>query len=122
MGQFVEALFDLGQWQRAGVGQMGRRVLVQRSHIDDHHFAPARLLEQLLPAHGSEPVRIGNHLLQGQTQLRQMRLRHLTQGDPQSRHIGRSQPVDHVLAVPPGGDQMGLTQRLEVGAGESDVD
>jgi hypothetical protein len=49
-------------------------------------------------------------------------LGHLPQRDAQLRHVLAAEPVDHALAVAPALHQARFLQRLQVGAGQLDVD
>ncbi|MDT4864909.1 hypothetical protein FQZ97_996850 [compost metagenome] len=97
-------------------------VFVRRAHVDHHHLATPRLRHQGLAIHRRELARIRRHLIQRQAQFQQMFFRDLAQLHAKARHVGAGEPIVDELAFAPAGHQTRVAQRLEVRAGELDVD
>ena len=97
-------------------------VLLLRAHVDHDHLAAPGLRQQLLAPDAGHAGGIGHHLLQRHAQFDQVLFGHLAQRHAELGDIAAAEPVDHALAFAPHLHQPRLLQRLQMGAGELDVD
>jgi hypothetical protein len=111
-GDLVEAALELLDWDRQRAVDVAGIELLGGPDVDEHHVAVGHTGEQLVAADRLDLV--PEEVARGSLHLRQLRCRHLAQGEPEGEHVVTGQRVAHAQAVTSARHQTGGVQRLEV--------